>query len=186
MRPYHIGRVRGVLFAEKGTRGMQTVVAEDYAELVDLLDKGEVRVAQKSSEGWTVNQWAKKAVLLSFRLNDVTTISGGPGGAWDVKYCAESAAWVDCARRHHGRRGIRTWKQQIESNPNARRTTGRMPGAFSSYSARSLVAPFYSCPAGPSDRPIYPDSAARVGEAGSRLGRNSFSATPTLMPLRAA
>jgi len=44
LRPYRIGRVRGVLFAEKGTRGMETVVAEDYDELVALLDKGEVDV----------------------------------------------------------------------------------------------------------------------------------------------
>jgi 2,3,4,5-tetrahydropyridine-2-carboxylate N-succinyltransferase len=44
-----------------------------------------VRVAEKGSDGWTVNQWLKKAVLLSFRLNDMVAISGAPGGAswWD-------------------------------------------------------------------------------------------------------
>mgnify|MGYP002382078725 CR=1 FL=1 len=48
---------------------------------LDLLDRGEVRVAEKQAGGaWHVNQWLKKAVLLSFRLNDMTTISGGPGG----------------------------------------------------------------------------------------------------------
>ena len=52
---------------------------------LNLLDSGERRVAEKTDSGWTVNQWLKKAVLLSFRLNDMTPISGGPGGAswWD-------------------------------------------------------------------------------------------------------
>ena len=52
---------------------------------LDLLDKGEQRVAAKIDGAWQVNQWLKKAVLLSFRLNDMTTIPGGPGGAhwWD-------------------------------------------------------------------------------------------------------
>lgn len=51
-----------------------------------LLDAGEARVAAPDGQGgWTVNQWLKKAVLLSFRLNDMAPISGGPGGAtwWD-------------------------------------------------------------------------------------------------------
>jgi 2,3,4,5-tetrahydropyridine-2,6-dicarboxylate N-succinyltransferase len=51
-----------------------------------LLDSGEVRVAEKQSNGdWKVNQWLKRAVLLSFRLNPMGIIEGGPGGAtwWD-------------------------------------------------------------------------------------------------------
>ena len=50
-----------------------------------MLDRGEARVAEKGGDGWVVNQWLKKAVLLSFRLNPMTAISGGPGGAawWD-------------------------------------------------------------------------------------------------------
>ena len=52
---------------------------------LDLLDSGARRVAEKIDGQWSVNQWLKKAVLLSFRLNDMETISGGPGGAawWD-------------------------------------------------------------------------------------------------------
>jgi 2,3,4,5-tetrahydropyridine-2-carboxylate N-succinyltransferase len=52
---------------------------------IALLDGGEARVAEKGPDGWTVNQWLKKAVLLSFRLNPMEAISGGPGGAcwWD-------------------------------------------------------------------------------------------------------
>lgn len=52
---------------------------------LNALDAGVVRVAEKSGDTWVVNQWLKKAVLLSFRLNDMTTISGAPNGAswWD-------------------------------------------------------------------------------------------------------
>ncbi|MAN80009.1 MAG: 2,3,4,5-tetrahydropyridine-2,6-dicarboxylate N-succinyltransferase [Rhodospirillaceae bacterium] len=52
---------------------------------LDLLDKGQARVAEKTGGEWTVHQWLKKAVLLSFRLNDMAPISGGPGGStwWD-------------------------------------------------------------------------------------------------------
>src|SRR5688572_18958987 len=49
------------------------------------LDSGEERVAEKIDGAWQVNQWLKKAVLLSFRLNPMEPIPGGPGGApwWD-------------------------------------------------------------------------------------------------------
>jgi len=52
---------------------------------LDGLDAGTLRVAEKVGGEWRVHQWLKKAVLLSFRLNDMTTIAGGPGGAtwWD-------------------------------------------------------------------------------------------------------
>lgn len=61
----------------------------DVREAVDatlaLLDRGELRVAEPRDGNWQVNQWAKKAVLLSFRLNSMEIIDGGPGGAvwWD-------------------------------------------------------------------------------------------------------
>jgi 2,3,4,5-tetrahydropyridine-2,6-dicarboxylate N-succinyltransferase len=75
----------------------------DVREAVDkalaMLDSGELRVAEKASgkmgpESWTVNQWLKKAVLLSFRLNDSATIPGGPGGAhWYDKVGSKFADW---------------------------------------------------------------------------------------------
>jgi 2,3,4,5-tetrahydropyridine-2,6-dicarboxylate N-succinyltransferase len=61
-------------------------VREAVEHALDLLDRGAARVAEKSPDGsWRVNQWLKKAVLLSFRLNDMTEIPGGPGRAvwWD-------------------------------------------------------------------------------------------------------
>ena len=61
---------------------------------LDLLDAGEARVAEKGADGWTVNQWLKKAVLLSFRLNDMETIPGGPGAApWWDKVPSKFAGW---------------------------------------------------------------------------------------------
>jgi 2,3,4,5-tetrahydropyridine-2,6-dicarboxylate N-succinyltransferase len=52
---------------------------------LELLDRGEARVASKQDGSWVVNQWLKKAVLLSFRLYDMVSITGAPGGAswWD-------------------------------------------------------------------------------------------------------
>ncbi len=65
-----------------GTRGE---IRESVTEALALLDSGAARVAEPTSSGWQVNQWLKKAVLLSFRLNDMAEISGGPGDSrwWD-------------------------------------------------------------------------------------------------------
>ncbi len=66
---------------------------------LDQLDSGRARVATRDPaksgrDAWTVHQWLKKAVLLSFRLNDMTTISGGPGGAsWWDKVPSKFAGW---------------------------------------------------------------------------------------------
>ncbi|WP_421726645.1 2,3,4,5-tetrahydropyridine-2,6-dicarboxylate N-succinyltransferase [Bauldia sp.] len=60
-------------------------VREAVTMALDALDRGEARVAEKKGGEWVVNQWLKKAVLLSFRLNPMQPIGGGPGGAhwWD-------------------------------------------------------------------------------------------------------
>src|SRR3954466_2489698 len=61
---------------------------------IERLDSGSARVAEKGPGGWTVNQWLKKAVLLSFRLNPMDAISGGPGGAsWWDKVPSKFAGW---------------------------------------------------------------------------------------------
>ena len=61
---------------------------------IELLDSGAARVAEKRPEGWTVNQWLKKAVLLSFRLTPMEAIPGGPGGAsWWDKVPSKFAGW---------------------------------------------------------------------------------------------
>ena len=59
-----------------------------------MLDAGVVRVAEQRDSEWVVNQWLKKAVLLSFRLNPMEAIDGGPGGAqWWDKVPSKFAGW---------------------------------------------------------------------------------------------
>ncbi|MGB3812919.1 MAG: 2,3,4,5-tetrahydropyridine-2,6-dicarboxylate N-succinyltransferase [Shinella sp.] len=62
---------------------------------LNLLDAGKVRVAERGEDGnWTVNQWLKKAVLLSFRLNPMEIVKGGPGeSAWWDKVPSKFDGW---------------------------------------------------------------------------------------------
>jgi 2,3,4,5-tetrahydropyridine-2-carboxylate N-succinyltransferase len=74
-------------------------VRDAVGTVLDLLDNGKLRVAEKiegasGPASWKVNQWLKKAVLLSFRLNDMVVIGGGPGGAtWFDKVPSKFAGW---------------------------------------------------------------------------------------------
>jgi len=72
------------------------------------LDAGEFRVAEKTARGWQVNQWLKKAVLLSFRLNDMTAIPGGPGKdtPWWDKVASKFAGWGEAEFRAAGFRAV--------------------------------------------------------------------------------
>jgi 2,3,4,5-tetrahydropyridine-2-carboxylate N-succinyltransferase len=75
---------------------------------LDLLDRGAARVAEKQPDGaWRVNQWLKKAVLLSFRLNDMSVIPGGPGGAaWWDKVPSKFEGWGENRFREAGFRAV--------------------------------------------------------------------------------
>jgi len=80
---------------------------ESVAAALDLLDSGQARVAEKADDGWRVNQWLKKAVLLSFRLNDMAPIAGGAGGAtWFDKVPSKFAGWDDARFREAGFRAV--------------------------------------------------------------------------------
>jgi 2,3,4,5-tetrahydropyridine-2-carboxylate N-succinyltransferase len=82
-------------------------IREAVDQALALLDKGEARVAEKRDGGWVVNQWLKKAVLLSFRLNDMTAISGAPGGAsWWDKVPSKFAGWGEAEFRAAGFRAV--------------------------------------------------------------------------------
>ncbi len=63
---------------DAGTTGP---IREAVEAALDLLDSGRARVAEKGPVGWQVNQWLKKAVLLSFRLHPNQLIPGGPAGS---------------------------------------------------------------------------------------------------------
>ena len=74
---------------------------------LNLLDAGDARVAEKSGGEWRVNQWLKKAGLLSFRLNDMAPIPGGPGGApWFDKVASKFQGWDDSHFRAAGFRAV--------------------------------------------------------------------------------
>ncbi|MCJ8520440.1 2,3,4,5-tetrahydropyridine-2-carboxylate N-succinyltransferase [Pseudorhizobium tarimense] len=75
---------------------------------LDLLDSGKARVAERQSDGsWTVNQWLKKAVLLSFRLNDMEVVKGGPGAStWWDKVPSKFEGWGENQFRAAGFRAV--------------------------------------------------------------------------------
>ena len=73
------------------TKGTERNVIE---ECLGLLDSGEVRVSEKIGDKWKVNEWLKKAVLLSFKLWPMDIISGGPGnGNWWDKVPSKFSKW---------------------------------------------------------------------------------------------
>jgi len=83
-------------------------VREAVDAALGLLDSGKARVAERQADGaWQVNQWLKKAVLLSFRLNDMTTIGNGPGNAtWWDKVPSKFDGWGDGEFRAAGFRAV--------------------------------------------------------------------------------
>lgn len=85
----------------------QGEVREAVERALEMLDDGTARVAEKIDGKWQVNQWLKKAVLLSFRLNDMAPISGGPGGAdWWDKVPSKFEGWGENRFREAGFRAV--------------------------------------------------------------------------------
>jgi 2,3,4,5-tetrahydropyridine-2-carboxylate N-succinyltransferase len=83
-------------------------VRDAVESALDLLDRGKARVAERGQNGdWRVNQWLKKAVLLSFRLNDMSVIAGGPGkAAWWDKVASKFDGWDAARFREAGFRAV--------------------------------------------------------------------------------
>ncbi|MDV7270718.1 2,3,4,5-tetrahydropyridine-2,6-dicarboxylate N-succinyltransferase [Thioclava sp. A2] len=75
---------------------------------LNALDSGSLRVAEKQADGnWHVNQWAKKAVLLGFRLKDMEMQSGGPqGGSWWDKVDSKFTGWGEAEWKSAGFRAV--------------------------------------------------------------------------------
>jgi len=69
-------------------------IIEAINKTIELTDKGQVRVAEKKSGEWVVNQWIKKAILLSFRINKMT-MSKGPYTTWYDKVPGKSVTWQE-------------------------------------------------------------------------------------------
>ena len=77
------------------------------AAALDLLDAGTVRIAEKPDGAWSVNQWLKKAVLLSFRVNDMTPVAAGPGGSsWWDKVPSKFQGWGAAQFKQAGFRAV--------------------------------------------------------------------------------
>ena len=82
-------------------------VREAVNEALAQLDAGTARVAEPDGNGWRVNQWLKKAVLLSFRLNDNALIDNGPGaGHWFDKVPSKFSGWSEEQFRAAGFRAV--------------------------------------------------------------------------------
>ena len=81
---------------------------EAIEETLDALDSGLLRVAERQDSGdWQVNQWAKKAVLLGFRIKDMESQDGGPqGGHWWDKVDSKFKGWGDQEWRDAGFRAV--------------------------------------------------------------------------------
>jgi 2,3,4,5-tetrahydropyridine-2,6-dicarboxylate N-succinyltransferase len=82
-------------------------VRDAVAAALEHLDSGHLRVAEKTRDQWHVHQWLKKAVLLSFRLNDMAMISGGPSGSsWFDKVPSKFDGWNEDRFREAGFRAV--------------------------------------------------------------------------------
>jgi 2,3,4,5-tetrahydropyridine-2-carboxylate N-succinyltransferase len=99
---------------DRATLGFDTAgdVRDAVNQALTLLDRGEARVAEPDGQGgWRVNQWLKKAVLLSFRLNDNALIEGGPSwgpgaGHWFDKVPSKFSGWSEAEFRAAGFRAV--------------------------------------------------------------------------------
>jgi 2,3,4,5-tetrahydropyridine-2-carboxylate N-succinyltransferase len=110
----NLAKIIDAAFEARDTIGLKTKgpVRKAVNDALDLLDRGEARVAERLPDGatsgtWRVNQWLKKAVLLSFRLNDMKVIPGGPGGAvWWDKVDSKFKGWNSARFRKAGFRAV--------------------------------------------------------------------------------
>ena len=84
----------------------QGAVREAVNAALAMLDDGSARVAEPGADGWQVNQWLKKAVLLSFRLNDNSIMSGPGGSNWFDKVPSKFTGWGENRFRDAGFRAV--------------------------------------------------------------------------------
>jgi len=88
---------------EKISKTSDKKIIEAIKETIDLVDQGILRVAEKKGKQWVVNQWIKKAILLSFRTNEMQTLAG-PYATWWDKVRGKTAGW---GREEHLQAGFR-------------------------------------------------------------------------------
>ncbi len=92
---------------DKVTSATGGEIREAVEHALEGLDRGDYRVAEKRLHGWHVNEWLKKAVLLSFRLNEMEPIPGGPGHAtWWDKVASKFYGWDERRFEEAGFRAV--------------------------------------------------------------------------------
>jgi 2,3,4,5-tetrahydropyridine-2-carboxylate N-succinyltransferase len=92
---------------EQLTDKTKIMAKKTVEDVLKLMGDGKLRVAEKAGNEWKVNQWLKKAVLLSFRMNDNTLISGGVGGsAWYDKVPARFLGMKEAEFKAAGFRAV--------------------------------------------------------------------------------
>ena len=82
-----------------------TDIADDVNEVIKKLDNGQFRIAEKNGNDWIVNQWLKKAVLISFRIND-NKILKGPYTSWYDKVKGKTVDWNEDQWKEAGYRHV--------------------------------------------------------------------------------
>ena len=75
-------------------------------EVISLLDKGKIRVAEKINDEWVVNQWIKQSILLSFKINEMDNLSGPYSSWYDKAHLlkGKTAGWT---KKDHAKAGFR-------------------------------------------------------------------------------
>ena len=80
-------------------------IIEAIKETIELTDQGKIRVAEKKDGAWTVNQWVKKAILLSFKINKMEILRG-PYTSWYDKVPGKSVNWKEEDWKNAGYRHV--------------------------------------------------------------------------------
>jgi 2,3,4,5-tetrahydropyridine-2-carboxylate N-succinyltransferase len=105
-----IAKIIDDAFEKRDTINLTTTgeIREAVEVAIEMMDSGKARAAEKQSDGkWKVNQWLKKALLLSFRLNDSKVVEGGPGDAtWWDKVPSKFDGWGENRFRDAGFRAV--------------------------------------------------------------------------------
>jgi 2,3,4,5-tetrahydropyridine-2,6-dicarboxylate N-succinyltransferase len=108
MNPQELERTIDQAWEERAGLGISTTgpVRDAVTAALALLDSGAARVAEPVDGGWQVNQWLKKAVLLSFRLNDNAVVDGPGGSSWFDKVPSKFVGWDEARWRQAGFRAV--------------------------------------------------------------------------------
>ena len=94
-----VARAAGIVTSTTGgaigiTTNLITGISTVHVAVNDLVDTGKIRVANKQNGSWIVNQWIKKAILLSFRINKMEMIKG-PYTTWYDKVTGKTVKWKE-------------------------------------------------------------------------------------------